>query len=238
MSNHRDPPTLALILETVRSPDLERKRKMPSDKSLWYRIGYAMERARLSAPAGEEIAPAKRKGKKKRQRLPALSKVRRSQRVVDTALAVGAGTLATRVLRFWPTRHRAGVIGLMRAAASGAAASVCLRLLQPHLVGKGSTGAIGQELPDLLLSGVGRGLIYGAVVEPRVPGPSLLQGAAYASLEYLVAPWGGLEGVLGKESPQGRLPVLTYLFRADNPGEMHFLDHLVFGVTLALLYRR
>ena len=211
---------------------------MPANKSLWYRIGYAMERARLSAPAGEEIAPTKRKGKKKSQRLPALSKVRRSGRVVDTVLAVGAGTLATRVLRFWPTRHRAGVIGLMRAAASGAAASVCLRLLQPHLAGKGRAGAIDQELLDLLLSGVGRGLIYGAVVEPRVPGPSLLQGAAYASLEYLVAPWGGLEGVLGKESPQGRLPVLTYLFRADNPGEMHFLDHLVFGVTLALLYRR
>ncbi len=238
MSNHPDPPTLALILETVRSPDLERKRKMPADKSLWYRFGYAMERARLSAPAGEQIAPAKRKGKKKRQRAPALSMVRHSQRLVDTALAVGAGTLATRILPFWPPRHRAGVLGLMRASASGAAASVCLRLLQPYLAGKGSTGAIGQELPDLLLSGVGRGLIYGAVVEPRVPGPSLLQGAAYASLEYLVAPWGGLEGVLGKESPQGRLPVLTYLFRADNPGEMHFLDHLVFGVTLALLYRR
>ena len=158
--------------------------------------------------------------------------------VVPIALAVGAGTLATRILPLWPPRHRAGVLGLMRASASGAAASVCLRLLQPYLIGKGSTGGINQELPDLLLSGVGRGLIYGAVVEPRVPGPSLLQGAAYASLEYLVAPWGGLEAVLGKESPQGRLPVLTYLFRADNPGEMHFLDHLVFGVTLALLYRR
>lgn len=213
---------------------------MPVKKSIWFRIGYAMERARLSPARGERSARSARKRAKSRAILPrarTLTPIQRSQRIFDTVFALGAGTVATRVLRYWPTRRRATLLGLFRAAASGAAASVLLRLLQPVLAHEEAAAPLDQELTDLLLSGVGRGLVYGALIEPRVPGPSILQGATYGSLEYVVAPWGGLEAILRRESPHGRVPVLSYLFRAENPAEMQFLDHLVFGVTLALLYR-
>jgi hypothetical protein len=77
--------------------------------------------------------------------------------------------------------------------------------------------------------------MYAAIVEPRVPGPSLLQGSAYGALEYALTPWGGLEELAGPAAPHRRIPALGVLLRGRGEDE-ELLQHLVFGVALAILY--
>jgi hypothetical protein len=79
-------------------------------------------------------------------------------------------------------------------------------------------------------------LIYGGVVDPRLPGPAAARGAAYGAAEYLLSPWGGLRSLVGKHAPYRALPVVSTLLDDPQTGEEAFLDHLVFGVALALLY--
>jgi hypothetical protein len=74
------------------------------------------------------------------------------------------------------------------------------------------------------------------VLEPRLPGSPLLRGAIYGSIEYAVSPWGGLTAVLGDRAPHRRIPFLAALFEQDSLGDGSYLDHLTFGVALALLY--
>jgi hypothetical protein len=58
----------------------------------------------------------------------------------------------------------------------------------------------------------------------------------YGSVEYAVSPWGGLTQVLGDSAPHRRLPLLSGLFDAPQAGDESYLDHLLFGVALALFY--
>ena len=81
-----------------------------------------------------------------------------------------------------------------------------------------------------------RGLLYGALVEPRLPGPALVRGTLYGTLEYLVSPWGGLTALAGPGAPHRRIPLLASLFDDYQRSDDSFADHLVFGVALALLY--
>jgi hypothetical protein len=89
----------------------------------------------------------------------------------------------------------------------------------------------------LLLSGAGRGLLYAAIVEPRVPGHPILRGTTYSALEYALTPWGGLEGLTGTAAPHRKIPVLSVLLQ-NRGEEEQFLEHLAFGIALALLYDR
>ena len=198
---------------------------MSHNEDLWYRLGYALETARSRLPTVKAAS---------RSFLPApLDDT--SHKVLDAFLTVGAGTLLTRLLAFWPGRGRPGILGLVRAGAAGAASAFLAELLRPLLSGEEPEGALEEELTDILLSGAGRGLLYAALVEPRAPGPPALRGSAYGALEYTLTPWGGLEELVGKEAPQGKLPVLSILFR--NRGEEEsFLAHLTFGILLSLLY--
>jgi hypothetical protein len=97
-------------------------------------------------------------------------------------------------------------------------------------------GPLDKEMGDRLIAGVGQGLVYGAVVEPRVPGPSLVKGALYGTAEYAVDPVGGLSRLLGAHAPQHRLPVIGHLLKDLDPHDRAYLEHVVFGVALALLY--
>ena len=89
---------------------------------------------------------------------------------------------------------------LARAAASGAAAMIFQELVHalvsddPEDADEGS-----RSLADRLISGTARGLVYGAVAEPRLPGPPVLRGVLYGS------------------------------------GNDGYLEHLVFGLALALM---
>ena len=110
--------------------------------------------------------------------------------------------------------------------------------------GSGSQGADedGDDAPPLvepaerLAAGAARGALYSGLLEPRLPGPPLLRGLTYGTAEYLLGEWGGVRGVLGRFAPYRRLPVVGGLLDDAEGGEHGWVDHLAFGVALALLY--
>jgi hypothetical protein len=226
--------------------------KMQKNEDLWYRIGYALESARRRLPpapvpgsgaveekgrdtgsvarAGEKIAGAI--GRARHHRVGDTS-----SKILDAFLTVGMGTVLTRFLSIWPGRRRPGLFRLFKAGAAGAAAALLAELVRPALSGHASDGTLEEELTDVLLSGAGRGLLYAAIVEPRVPGPAILQGGTYGALEYALSPWGGLEELAGQAAPHRKVPVLSVLLK-NRGEEEQFLEHLAFGIALALLYER
>ena len=155
---------------------------------------------------------------------------------LDLLLAAGTGTMVTRILRAWPARTSPSLTRLVRAGAAGAAATFLRELLDPLLRGDTRLPTWDEGLGERLTAGLARGLVYGAILEPRLPGPSLARGAAYGATEYLLSPWGGLRRTLGKNAPYARLPVVSGLLDDPEAGEEAFLDHLVFGVALGVLY--
>ena len=225
---------------------------MQNNEDLWYRIGYALEVARRRLPAApaavsdalkKTVKVPDRKGKTKGRIATALRKAQSppldeaSSKILEAFLTVGAGTILTRLLSLWPGRRRPGLFRLLRAGVAGAAASFLAELVRPALSGESSEMPLEEELTDILLSGAGRGLLYAAIVEPRTPGPPILQGTAYGALEYALSPWGGLEELTGSAAPHRKIPVLSVLLQ--NKGEEEqFLEHLAFGIALALLYDR
>jgi hypothetical protein len=223
---------------------------MPKNEELWYRIGYALETARQRIPDALPLEAGTRKGEAKgRAPLPAAgekiaSVLRKAQgqpmdaasgKILDAFLTVGAGTVLTRLLSLWPGRRRPGLFRLLKAGAAGAAASFLAELVRPVLTGEKSPGTLEEELTDILLSGAGRGLLYAAIVEPRMPGPAILRGTTYGALEFALTPWGGLEELAGAAAPHRKVPVLSVLLQ-NRGEEEQFLEHLAFGIALALLY--
>jgi len=225
---------------------------MQKKEDLWYRVGYALEAARHRLPvAPPPGSPAVRK--KDRESGPAaiarekiagaIGKLQRheldetSGKILDAFLTVGLGTVLTRFLALWPGRRRPGLFRLFKAGAAGAAAALLAELVRPALSGEPADGSLEEELTDVILSGAGRGLLYAAIIEPRVPGPSILQGSTYGALEYALSPWGGLEELAGSAAPHRKVPVLSVLLKNRGEEEL-FLEHLAFGVALALLYER
>jgi len=202
---------------------------LTSDETFWFRVGYALERARRLAPALP--GPAAGDGPDEDRELPSESDAR-----LRALLVAGAGTLASRILKLWPGRRVPGVVSLTCAGISGVGAALLLELLRPLTDSEAPAAALDEELAEALLSGAGRGLLYGGVVEPRLPGPPILRGAVYGVTEYMVSPWGGLTRILGPASPHRRLPLVSDLVEPSEEGSRTFVDHLLFGVTLALLY--
>lgn len=206
---------------------------MHSDDDLWYRLGYATERARSRTPdlagALERLAPSRD--------TPAGRAGEDEDRHVAQALLLGgAGALGSRLLKLWPARRRPGAMALAAAGASGAAAALLVELLEPLLRGELRPPTPDADLASSVLAGTGRGLAYGAVVEPRLPGPDLIRGFVFGTLEYMVAPWGGLPGLLGSGSPHRKLPLVSHLLEPERKDDAAYLDFLLFGVSVALLY--
>jgi hypothetical protein len=217
---------------------------MSESPSIWYRIGYALERARQEPLAGrlrglEErrnggTAPKDREAPGGRQRDEEHPPTRED--ALDALIAAGAGALAGKVVGLVPARRSPGVFGLVRAGAAGAGAALLREMLDPLLRGELRVPRPGPEVADALLAGAARGLLYASVIEPRLPGPKAVRGVLYASLEYAVSPFGGLGSLLGDRAPHRRIPLVEGLFEDYALGEDSYLDHLAFGVALALLY--
>lgn len=162
--------------------------------------------------------------------------------LVGLLRTVGTGGMSTLLFDLWPTRGRGRARGarLLRAAAAGAGASLLRELL--HMLSHRDL-----RLPDLderllerVAAGVARGLLYGALADPRLPGPPALRGLLYGSAEYVLEPVGGLNSLAGRHAPHRALPVVGALIGevvdAWESGDEGLVDHLVFGLTLALLY--
>lgn len=230
---------------------------MPPKQSLWFRLGYALERARQGPPAASR-APDRRtstgrnpngrtlvaqtllKGLAERQAKPSKAESEHGPGSawpsIDDLVASGATAAVTKLLDGWKPRRKTATLRLLHAGAAGAAAALLVDVLRPLIRGASGVGPLDSETGDRVLAGIGQGLVYGAVVEPRVPGPALVKGALYGTAEYAADPAGGISRLLGGHAPQHRLPLIGHLLEDLDPRDRVYLEHIIFGVTLALLY--
>lgn len=216
-------------------------------RPLWYQLGFALERARRE-PTRDRLQDLVRKLSAFRTR-DQTDEVRRPPEngdgPADAAsdaeggdawgglLATAGGALVAALLKSWPPRSEPGHAGVIRAAAAGAASSVLVELGRRALEGDASLDP--ETLPDRLLSGAARGLIFGAVAEPRLPGPPILRGLVWGGAEFVASPLGGLPRFLSRHTPYGRLPLVKKVLDPGEDPEGDLLEHLVFGIALALL---
>lgn len=204
---------------------------MPRDSSIWFRLGYAAERALARVTPGD--------GDDGEKKGPSLPMPRRpggppASDSLDRVLAAGLGAVATRILERWGGRKGPGMAALVRAGFAGATAALLVELTRPLLADRDLE--LGQDLAGELLAGAGAGLVYVSLVEPRIPGPLLLRGAVYGTAEYLTGGWGGLGEVLRPLTPQERIPVVGDVLTDRTARGRSYLEHLAFAVALAELY--
>lgn len=202
---------------------------MSSDKSIWYRLGHALERARHRAPSPRD---AHSEGSEGRRTVVSRPDIPSS----DELMAAGIALAVDKALGGWGRRTDPGFAQLVRAAAAGAVAALLVDLVRPLLRDDADLPSVDADTAERMLAGLGQGLVYGGVVEPRIPGPALLKGALYGSLEYTVHPMGGLSGILGSHTPQRRIPFFGDLLEGLDEEDWAYLEHLVFGIVLALIY--
>jgi hypothetical protein len=206
---------------------------MAGTKSIWYQIGHALERARQTPPDRPGV-----RGLAERVKAPPAKQTEGRNPVpsTDELMAAGAAVVVDRVLATWTGRRAPGFTRLLRAGAAGAAAALLTELVRPLVTGRMERPVIDADTADRLLAGAGQGLVYGSIVEPRLPGHAIVKGAVYGSAEYWSDPMGGLSGLLGGHAPQRHLPVLGDVMDALDARERAYLEHLVFGIALALIY--
>ena len=215
---------------------------MASDNNIWFQIGHALERARQGIPA--KGVPAKGTSVASlRDRLAAREEQRTTKRdtrppvpTSDDLMTAGVAMIVDRVLGSWGRREDPGFTRLLRAAASGAAAALIVDLVRPLLQGDPAMPVLDRETADRMIAGAGQGLVYGSVVEPRVPGPPLAKGVLFGSAEYMADPLGGVSGLLGRHAPQNRLPVVGDVLHRLEDHEQAWLEHVAFGIALAVIY--
>lgn len=212
---------------------------MSSKHSVWYRLGYALERTRQAPASGA------RKLITLKDRRPAARPAERPRRPLDPTgwptadqlMASGAVALVAKALDAWQPRKKAGFTGLLKAGLAGAGAAVVVELVRPLLSGKAKLPEFDEQSLNRVLVGAGQGIVYGVVVEPRLPGAPILKGTLYGSAEYALDPMGGIGRLMGPHAPLRRVPVLGHLLEELDDHDRAYLEHLAFGVTLAMLYR-
>lgn len=228
---------------------------MADQDGLWYRIGYGLEHARGAVPGGLRLRSlAERRADKVTPRRPARPAAAAAVGTAsppsgdageaddasrdghDALLAALAAALGSKVLHLAPVRRRPGLGRLVKAGAAGAGAAVLREVLRPLVTARADGRPLQEAVADAAVAGSARGLLYGALIEPRLPGPSLLRGLLFGYAEYLASPWGGLTKLAGQSAPHRSVPVLAGLFDDLGPHEDTLADHLAFSVTLALLY--
>ena len=214
-------------------------------KSIWYHLGYALESARRGAGSAREAQSAKKAprvtksrsaaGARSSQNAPGDAtdpKSRPASSTVDQLISTGTGILGNRLFSIVAAR-RPGTLRLTRAAFAGAVAALALSLFRN---GKNGTPGGAYDPTAELFTGAARGMLYGAALEPRLPGSPLLRGATFGVMEYVTSPFGGLDGILGASSPHRTMPIIAALLDSGDSVGASLADHVAFGVTLGLLY--
>ncbi len=210
---------------------------MSSESSIWFRLGYALEHTRQAPASGarklaklQERRPASPPGRGRLLPPPA------DWPSADQLVASGVLALAAKALDAWRPRHRTGAKDLLKAGLAGAAAAWAVEAVRPLMEGRARLPELDQHTLERILVGAGQGLVYSAVVEPRLPGPAVLKGVVYGSAEYAVDPMGGMAGLLGTQAPLRRVPVLGALLEGLTPHDRSYVEHLAFAITMALIY--
>ena len=217
---------------------------MIDQDNVWYRLGYALEQARERIPHADRLRTleerqADRKVGAARTSRPGPGLLRRSSPTGEpweAVVAVGVSALLGRVLGALPGMRKPGPVRLLRAGAAGVGAALLRELLRSLRTGERPPLPLAQLVQDAALTGFARGLVYGSLVEPLIPGPSVVRGTAYGSLEYAASPWGGIASLVGSRAPHRKVPFLAELLDDLGPEDDTLVDHLLFGIALATLY--
>jgi hypothetical protein len=217
---------------------------MSESPGIWFRIGYALESARqqplkrlrgLEERRAAAVPNDDEEGDDASQSLPARGLTQDD--ALNALVTAAAGALAGRVIGLVPAKSTPGMRALVRAGFAGAGAALLRELAGPLLKGRLELPELGSGSKDAVLAGAARGLLYGSLLEPRLPGPPAVQGALYATIEYAASPWGGVASLLGDRAPHRRIPLLAGLLEGYATDDDGYMDHLVFGIALALFYR-
>ncbi len=215
----------------------------PTDRSLWYTLGRAVESVASAFPGPSDP---------ERPRSPRPPNDSRGRRGSASApggpegttyplglLAGGSAALLGAVLAKRLVTHRPSSWRLARGALAGAAAAA-LVFAARELGGsrRADEREDDQDPLDELLGGAGRGLIYAALIDPYLPGGPLLKGALTGTLDYALAPAGGLFRSLEPLSPIRRVPVVSALLEVGSSEADPYLAHLCNGLLLGLLCGR
>ena len=217
---------------------------MIDQDNVWYRLGYALEQARERIPHADQLRTLEERqtdhkvGAARTSR-PGPGLLRRSLPTGEpweTVVTVGASALLGRVLEALPWMRKPGPVRLLRAGAAGVGAALLRELLRSRRTGERPPLPLAQLVQDAAFTGFARGLVYGSLVEPLIPGPSVVRGTAYGSLEYASSPWGGLTNLVGSRAPHRKVPFLADLLDDLEPEDDTLVDHLLFGIALATLY--
>lgn len=225
---------------------------MDDQDNVFYRLGYTVEQARSAArPGARAAAGGGDRGAKAVRTLAERDPGRKNPPEAESdpmehapsgqnwsvVAAAGATALIGRILESMPKKRRPGIKRLLRAGAAGAGAALVRELVRSYRAGAGlSKQDIADLAKDAVISGAARGLLYGVLVEPRLPGPAVVRGAAYGAIEHLVTPMGGLSQVVGAHAPHRNIPLLSDLLDEIGPSDETLLEHILFGVTMAALY--
>ncbi len=145
---------------------------------------------------------------------------------IASAITAGGG----KALQRWASSHSPSWRRLLRGAAAGAGAAGVL-----HLYRRFTGDAEGVDLVDELLAGIGRGMVYTAVLDPLLPGPPIVRGATVGVAEYMLQPWGGLITQLQGLSPARRLPLVGALLETGDAEEDPFVAFVLYGIALGVL---
>jgi len=155
----------------------------------------------------------------------------------DAVISAVGAALVGRLLDAMPRKRRPGPIRLLHAAAAGAGAAIVRELLRPVTPGAPDDRPLADRARGAALTGSARGLLYGALVEPRLPGPPVMRGALYGWVEHLVSPMGGLITLAGARAPHRNIPFVSAFFEElEQADDETLVDHVLFGIGLAALY--
>jgi hypothetical protein len=144
--------------------------------------------------------------------------------------------VVAKALDVWRPRKRTGIMRILKAGAAGAGAALLTDLARALLTGRAQGPTMADRAVERALAGASQGLVYGLVVEPRIPGPPVLKGALYGTAEYAVDPVGGMGRLLGPHAPLRRAPVVAQVLEGIDVGERGYVEHVTFGIALAVLY--
>ncbi len=212
--------------------------------SFWHSLGRSVENVISPRPGSSTLSSAGRSRPRKRP----VDRLDARDRPGDpvSGVLVGAVTaLIVSVIRRWSRSNRPSPRAMAKGAVAGAGAAgaaLIYRLLLTR-AGEGSLDpsrasrrGSPSELADELLAGAGRGLIYAALLDPYLGGPPIVRGAIAGTVDYLVAPLGGLFSSLQEFSPIRRVPVISVLLEAGDAEDDPYLTFLLHGAVMGLLY--
>lgn len=209
---------------------------MSSRKSIWYRLGFALEQARHTPTTRSRTLAGLKERNRPARRRDRRTDIPTSWPSGDDLIVSGAVAVIAKALDIWRPRKKTGILRIIKAGAAGAGAALLTDLVRVVLSGRVEGSTLDNMTVERLLAGAGQGLVYGVVVEPRIPGPPLLKGALYGTAEYAVDPVGGMGRLLGPHAPIRRAPVVAQLLEGIDVGERGYVEHVTFGIALALLY--